>query len=240
MIVWTLLLSGVIHVEPRHVPFLAGLAVAILGMSIARSLEVGAETANRLFRNSGAMVAMAILAGTLAFFLLPEGIRPDVIVAVNAVTVVLILRLLLRWPFRERWAGRLLVDLARPRPNWVFLLAGAAVVGAIGSIVERRSGVQLRHIALAGQSMLLGIWVIVFHARTEIRERGLLAMGQCIAWRSIEAHWWDYTSGDNRILRVQCGGWRRIGSPLSVTVPAHLKDQVDAVMRRYMGELPER
>jgi hypothetical protein len=220
---------------------LAGVGVALLLLLAGYAHELGAEMAKRLFRNAYGVLAISASIGVLLVFSIPKGARPDIIAIVNAIVMTIVLCLLVRWPVRERWWGKLLVDLRRPRPVWVYALAAVAVFSAV-MLFPGKGGVgrlPLRNLAGAGQVLALSAWMYALYARPEIRERGIVNNGQLIPWNRVEGHWWDDTRGKAFVLRLSLSGWRGLfcnSNPL--IVPVHLKDEVDATIQRYLRDWP--
>lgn len=220
---------------------LAGIGFALVALMIGYAHDLGAEVAKRLLRKAYGVMAIAGVIGVLMVYYIPKGVRPDVIAILHIITVTLVACLLARWPVRERWWGRLLLDLRRPRPVWVRALAALAIVVGVMAFWEKGGFAEPspRKLAGAAQAVALAGWMFALYSRPEIRERGIVASGHLIPWNRIEGHWWDDTRGKALILRLNVGGWRRFFcSSNPVIVPAHLKDQVESLVQRYLREWP--
>jgi serine/threonine protein kinase len=234
-----LLASGVIQVQPKFVPALLGFGVGFGFLTLGYAHEFGGEMTRRLMRNAYGMMALAGIIAVLLVFAISKGAR-DLVAVFNALLILFVLCLLIRWPFRERWWGRLLVDLRRPRPLWFYALALLAAGGAVMAFRERvATGTPWRNLAGVAQVAVLSGWMFALYPRTEIRERGIVNNGQLIPWGRVEGHSWDDARGKAALLRLSVGGWRRMFCGVNpVIVPLHLKEQADAAIRQYLREWP--
>lgn len=73
--------------------------------------------------------------------------------------------------------------------------------------------------------------------KTTTRAR-IPAFGQMFSWRRIESHYWETPTGKAVIVRLQCGGFRKICPAIAVLVPPRLKPRIEALMERYQAEWP--
>jgi hypothetical protein len=238
ILITALLATGVVQVQPQFVPVLAGMGLALVGGLIGYWHELGPETARRLFRSSSIFMAICCLACMLLLFAVPKQLRLDVITTINLAVTAVFTGLLVRWGLRERWAGRLLLDLRRPRPVWTYGLLLLMIMSLIAGVLDPGPHGVLRNLAGGTQVVALGVAMFVFYHRPEVRERGIVAMGQLLPWSRIESHWWDDARGKVLILRLQARGFPGKIASGNLIVPPHLKEQVDAVFRQYLREWP--
>jgi hypothetical protein len=234
-----LLLTGVVRVHPKFIPVLVGVVVWLAFLILGYSHELGGETARRLLGRAYGVMVVSGVAAVLLVLAIPKEMRTDFIAILNVVIVTLVACLLARWPVRQRWWGRLLLDVRRPRAIWVYVLLALALFFAGMAVYEK--GLSVFNVVGGAQVVALAAWMFFLYHRTEIRERGLVVSGQLIPWHRIEGHWWDAGRGKVAVMRLAVGGWRRMFSSCNpVIVPMRLKDQVEAVMQSYMREWPSR
>ena len=234
--------SGQVQVQREFAVLLIVAGAAGLLLHVSNSLELGSAVARRVLRISAMTILVSGCLGGLAVIAIPKNTRPDFLMVLYLAISAFILYLFVRWPFRERWAGRLLLDAGRKRPLWVYLLP----LAAIGALVYRfEQGTPPLHgwpamLANTAQMVALCLWLYFFYPKTEVRERGILTFGQMFTWRRIESHWWEMPKGKTAILRLQCGGLRRISPMIMVLVPSALRPQIEALIERFQAEWPGR
>lgn len=167
------------------------------------------------------------------------------IITIAALLILLSVRALVRWIFRERWSGKLLVDASIKMPRWYrwwnrsfFVLICASVIFAWPTVSSPSLflTVQLLFCALMSASSVMS-------GKLEIRQRGIVGHGILYTWDDIEA--WSWASGvkgwlfrNNAALRLELrntGLFRRSGS---VPVSRLKVDEVSNVMNRFLGEWP--
>jgi len=246
IVLTVLLASGVVQVKKEFALTVAVLGVAGLLMLLSASLEMGNAVARRLLRIAGTTMMVSGLVGGLMGALMGESLRflprwvtLRIFDVMYLALAALFAWLLARWPLRERWAGRLLLKAGRRAPVWVYVLPAFAV-GAVA--YKLYGGMPVSHLwGMASNLAMMAamcLWIIFFYPRTEVRERGIIAFGQLLAWRRIESHWWEGAKGKAAILRLHCSGFRAICPAIAVLVPAELKPQVETLMERYQGAWP--
>jgi hypothetical protein len=235
-----LLATGVVQVQPRFVPVLAGFGVGFAFLTLGYAQEFGAAMTKKLVRGAYGMMVLAGAISAIFVVAVPKGARPDLFAALNALILIFVACLLIRWPVRQRWWGRLLVDLRRPRPLWLYALLLIAVFSGVMAYGEKGGmGSPWRNLAGAAQVVAIAVWMYTLYPRTEIRERGIVNNGQLIPWSRIEGHRWDDAPGKSALLRLTVGGWRRMFCGCNpVIVPLHLKEQTNAAIRQYLREWP--
>jgi len=169
---------------------------------------------------------------------------------------------LARWPWRNRWAGMLLLDISRRRFGAGYILAAMAVEGLLlvldihGRAVDVHFPDDGRPTKFVEQAFFaffvgrgfLGAWIILLAltaylftmwGRAEIRERGLLRFGLLLRWSQIESHSWERPGGRFVILNVR---FKRILFPGSgswkIALPVDCQAEADAILRQQLLEWP--
>jgi hypothetical protein len=232
---WT---AGFIRVQMEFVAMLGALVLVALSTVAIIRAEAGGDVARRLGKVTAITAFCFGLGGVLLVFSIPQSVRPSFLAILDTLVAIAYLFQVLRWIFRERWAGGLLVNASRPTPRWI---AGLWVLVPVAVVIR-----LLRTKPLSGQALgslvmaaAIAVWLLIVYARLELRERGILFNGQRLPWNRIESRSWEETAGDNLILHLQFGGWRRYFPISSLLVPARLKTEVEAVLDRYLREWPQ-
>jgi hypothetical protein len=91
--------------------------------------------------------------------------------------------------FRDLWAGLLLVNASRPTPRRIYAL-WLVVPLAIVARLLRHAPMSSMAIGGLGMSVAITLWLSVIYGRIESRS-------------------WEDPAGDNHLLHLQLGGWRR-------------------------------
>jgi hypothetical protein len=226
--------TGMIRISPVAA-ILAGifLVIALLGQYGLKA-NFGNEYASR--RRFHATVLGVFAATVLALWgnLLFQGAQ----LAQSACLLVGLyyLRILVRWPFRDRWAGRLLVKATRPTPRVIFFIhAGLAAyltfcsVLMLGTLWWR----YLLSAAIPFVAYRLWIW-----GKVEIRANGVLAHGHLVRWRRVQSYAWERTDPAVAMLRFQVTRFQR-ALHFSVPVIPQGKDAIAAALDEHLSEWPE-
>jgi hypothetical protein len=143
----------------------------------------------------------------------------------------------IRWLTRERWAGRLLLDLSQPTKKWRYYLEALVVIISLCICVtapaQRRTFIPL---ALA-QFAFFGFLII--GGRLEIREQGIMFVGKLLRWGNIESYEWDF-GGHSRFIFLEIHLRRLLKAlpPVRLSVPPEQREAVDAVLSRYLSDWP--
>jgi hypothetical protein len=233
-----LVASGAITVRPDFVLLLLAVVVAVtLSVGLQRR-ELGGDTSRRLM----ALTAKTGLAGALVAIVVarmairnPQG---QLVPAIAMAAGLLFFYQCARWPFRDRWAGRLLLDASRPRAAWVYLLLILSPVPTVMRLI-RGKPMDFFEFASALNIVALALQLFLCYRRNEMRERGIVAYGQFFPWHRIEARRWDETDRF-AILRLACGGIRKFLTEMPVLIPREKKEAVERVLERYLSEWPAR
>jgi predicted Ser/Thr protein kinase len=233
-----LVASGAITVRLDFVLVLVAGAIGVLfGITLQRR-ELGGDTSRRLMSATakagflGALVAVVVARVTI------RNPQNQFLPAINVMCGTLILWLCVRWPFRERWAGRLLLDAGRRRVTWIYVFVVLTpLVPAIRLI--RGKPMNTYELATSLNIVAMALFMLLCYGRNEIRERGIVSYGQFFPWHRIESRRWD--DGDRfAILRLSCGGIRRFLMDMPVLIPRVKKDAVEQLLDRYLSEWPTR
>jgi hypothetical protein len=231
---WT---AGFVRIQMEFVAMLGALVLVALSTVAIIRAEAGGDVARRIGKVSALTVFGFGLGGVLLVFSIPQRIRPNFITVLDSLLVVAYLFQVLRWLFRDRWAGRLLVNASRPTPRWIYALWILFPLG-IGARLLRSAPMSWDAVAGFGMGAAIALWLSIVYGRLELRERGVLCNGQRLPWNRIETHSWEDTAGAHHLLHLQLGGWRRHFPFSALLVPAHLKPEVEAVLDRYLREWP--
>ena len=237
--VGALLVSGLVQVKREFAVLCVGVFAGGMLLLLASSLELGRAVARRLLRLSATTLLLVGLLSGLAVVLIRESARTDILLVMQIGIVAVIAFMLARWPFRHRWAGSLLLRAARPRPLWMYMF----FIVWVGATIYRQwigvpAGRWPETIGSVVQVAAMFLWLFFFYTKTEVRERGIVGFGQLFSWRRLEAHWWEAPKGKAAILRLDCGGFRRILPAVMLLVPAELKAQIEALIEKYQAEWP--
>jgi serine/threonine protein kinase len=236
----TLQATGALHINAILYPTIMG---GILGYGVMlwlQSRDMGRKTALGLHRSSLGIMVVSGAIGILLAFSIPKTAIPNAFVWFQIVFVAFVLYHLVRWPFRERWAGRLLVDLRRPRAIWMYGMLAFLLISIGNAAFAGWGRLRWSYFAGAPQVIAMCVWVSVLQPRLEIRERGIVAMGKLIPWRRIDGRKWDDAKEQTVVLRLICNGFLSVYPYVPLVVPANAKDAAEAALQRYLGEWPSR
>jgi serine/threonine protein kinase len=143
----------------------------------------------------------------------------------------------IRWLTRERWAGRLLLDLSPPRKK-LLVYAWALALIAYGLLIIRFGPSLILIIpALAVLGSLGGQMII--DGRLEIREKGIVSRGKLLRWGNIESYEWTEVEWEyDSVLKVHMRRLLKALPPTKIPVQAKRREAVDAVLSRYLSDWP--
>jgi hypothetical protein len=163
--------------------------------------------------------------------------------------------LLLRWPWRDRWAGRLLLDLSlnsrlpllamHYRRFWQGVLIGSFGMAAFFAIIKPLFGppatpawrIDPFLVPLAFTLVVFVIYLITFWRSVEIRERGILYFGVLTSWRKIEAFSWERSEETHVHVVLKVKFKKTLGS-WWIVLPAERRMEADAILRKQLSEWP--
>jgi len=155
------------------------------------------------------------------------------------------------WLTRERWAGRLLVDLNQPRKKLSYLYPLFLTLYLL-FVCFNPVGARSTLSSLALIAYLENIWLT--RGWLEIREQGIISSGKLFRWGSIESYEWTsevvgWGKPSPVVLKVHLGRLltfvlvdvRTLGKalpPARIPIPPGQREAVDAVLSRYLSDWP--
>ena len=144
------------------------------------------------------------------------------------------------WLTRERWAGRLLLDLNQPRQKISYLSLITTLFFLYMCFAPVAA--KMRSIALVQVVWGGGSWLIIA-GRLEIREKGIVRKGKLIRWGNIESYeWTSQVAGWGKpspvVLKVHVRRLLKALPPARIPIPAERREEVDAVLSRYLSDWP--
>jgi serine/threonine protein kinase len=229
------LAAGVVTIRPIGLLYLAG-AAATLGLWYAATDRVmGKRVAeSRLWRYPYLVIGVMITFWVLVSRLFP---LPSLPYLALGLFVIGVCPQAIGWLKRERWAGRLLLDLSRPRKKWPYYLLALSML-LILLICLATSQPRGFYIPLL-LAQFVGSSVLVFAGRLEIRQQGIVFAGSLLRWGNIEGYDWDFSGHHPSILlKVHVRRLIKAMPPLSIPVPPERREAVDAVLSRYLSDWP--
>jgi serine/threonine protein kinase len=143
----------------------------------------------------------------------------------------------IRWLTRERWAGRLLLDLSQPTKKWRYYLEALVLILSlcvcIADPAQRRIFIPLA----VAQFAFFGFLII--GGRLEIREQGIMFVGKLLRWGNIESYEWDF-AGRSRFIFLEVHLRRLLKAlpPVRLPVPPGQREAVDTILSRYLSDWP--
>jgi hypothetical protein len=143
----------------------------------------------------------------------------------------------IRWLTRERWAGRLLLDLSQPTKKWRYYLEALVLIlshcDCIADPAQRRIFIPLA----VAQFAFFGFLII--GGRLEIREQGIMFVGKLLRWGNIESYEWDF-AGRSRFIFLEVHLRRLLKAlpPVRLPVPPGQREAVDTILSRYLSDWP--
>jgi hypothetical protein len=241
------LAAGFVKLNFPATLILGGLLTIVPGGYCVIRKQYGHETASRtMSRVAGIMVVF--LALWMGITWLAGRYELLVVSLAIGITDVLLGSSLARWPFRERWAGPLLLDLTSRKDRmtvytWASVSAALAVLMAAWDIRGPHSH-KLAEVQLVVFGwLMLGLFIgcaFVCAGRIELRQRGAIVSGIWLPWSSIESYSWQDTGGEFVVLKVRSRKWLLVafGSALEVVLPMAQKSPTDTILKRQLAEWP--
>jgi serine/threonine protein kinase len=241
------LATGAVRVNPLVARQAAVvILIVVIGYCFART-EFGTSLAvRRVFPHLLSMIAITGVAWT--YWQMPHAVQmwPFFCSAIAGYYAVL----LARWPWRDQWAGPLLVDARRPRSaQSIVLLIGMLVcvvllvrldvsawmAGHFNAIATRGWFGEISYLILLTVFAVYRYW---FWTRIEVRGKGLLVYGRFLRWDQFEGHGWAGGERGLSVLRIRLRRpwWR--GS--EIPIPEEKKEAVEAILEQQLGEWPDR
>jgi serine/threonine protein kinase len=252
------LATGMIRINLFGMAFLFCVAFGMIATFFRARREVGERYARTEFASMMAgQVAVTIGAIGWAMFAIAHrdslgseesgGLRTLIYLALALGLVALVG--LLRWPWRNRWAGKLLLDAGIPRP-WYEILSGVVVLGMLALaaralVISSRANPQHGWKWQAAGLVALAVafaFVFALRGRLEIRERGIVYFGVLWRWQRLESFAWEYTEGPRVILKLRLKRFPILllwpAASFKLVFPAGKRNAADAILSRQLSEWP--
>ncbi len=194
-----------------------------------------------------------LLAWAYAYFLerLSNQYREGVTVALMICLYLILGISLVRWPFRARWTGALLLDLTSPKDRrraYAWVSAVAVLTTMLGALVYHTSHLpnppgrgDLVVVLLAFPALGLFIaHLFLASSRIELRQRGMMISGVWLRWSSVESYAWEDSRGEFVTLNVRSKKWLvfTFRSTLEIILPSVQKTPTDAILKNQLSEWP--
>jgi serine/threonine protein kinase len=230
------LATGVLTIRPVGLVYLVG-GAATLGLWYAATDRVmGRRIAESSFWGSQVMgIGMIVTFVFLVWYfpLVSFGYLPYLSLGIG----VMVCPRAIGWLRRERWAGRLLLDLSRPTRKWHYYLWAMETTCMFCVCF---TSVGHTYIPLAVAQFVLGAFLIL-GGRLEIREQGILFTGKLLRWGNIESFEWADELRSPPGLSIVKVHMRRLLKALPAArmlVPNDRREAVNAVLSRYLSDWP--
>jgi serine/threonine protein kinase len=251
------LVTGAITVRLAGAAYVAG-TLAVLGLWYAATdKNIGKRIAEGLFQAPSRIVLLrtGIIFGFLLFFSFVYGPwRESVLFLLMALCMAFVtIRVTIRvavWLARQRWAGRLLLDLSRPRSRGTRggLLANGLLL-VILSVDFYRSGKPDLDAGL-GLLIIFQIAGWFLDGRLEVRDQGIVHEGKLLRWGNIESYEW--TSEEREIhfgllhrravyfpvLHLNLRRLLKALPPAKIAVPPEKRETLETLLSRYLSAWP--
>ena len=148
-------------------------------------------------------------------------------------------RLLLRWPFRDRRSGPLLLDATRPRPRFlsIFLISSALYMLSFGVLIVIMRDLAWGYFLAAG--LPCAACRLLAWGKFELRVKGLIVHWHFVPWHRIRSYAWEHTEPGIAILRIQGVRLQR-GLHFWLAVNPLCKDAIATILEEHLSEWPKR
>ena len=211
-----------------------------IGFLITRA-TLGQQTARRNLYYSGGW----LFAGALFSMLLAFAGRYGLII-LYGLYALSVYAWLLSWPMRKQATGALKLEVGRTTQNkalfWVGLVLVGVAIAMTFSLIDRLTGPLSTNSSLIAGIVEIAFWwapaalfLFLGLSDLEIRENGLSYLYAWQPWERVEAFGWDDDKPNTLLLRVvpRTPLSRRY---VSLTIPAHQREAVDALIDDYISE----
>jgi hypothetical protein len=160
-------------------------------------------------------------------------------VLLNLTMIVSLTIFFLGFALRPGRAGRLLLDLSQPMRKTKITTA-AVLLPALGmQVIGRFKLGQLASWPFAtyfAGMLLYTVYQLLYLGQLQLRERGVMHLGQFVPWQRILSYRWESDRGDFGILRVRVKRLMNVLPPARWMVPHERKAEVDAVLGKQFSE----
>ena len=259
-------LSGAVTIRAQAILFAVAALLVLVFCYLFTDPELRSQWTNAAAGWKGWFIFFAMLLSTSAFLILAT-VSPLIqflghsfepaLAALMGVLLVFQLCLFSYFTFRQRWAGKLLVDGRVKGWRWYPWFSGiSALVMAGIYLYARANGATLRP---TSRIQMLYYLVLAMFARfwfgtQEFRQRGVVIGQGIIRWDKIRSWSWETRTPSessayvglvqasklrkNAVLRLDLRTGPQHGAPFRLPIPPTKVDAVSAVLDRYLGEWP--
>ncbi len=268
-----ILASGTVSIHAQAIVFALAAAIMLTVCYIFAKPELRAQMATEVSKWLGRTVFLVVLFSTLAFvsvatwetglkFISSASVGPG-LTALSGLLILFQLGLISYVIFRQRWAGRLLVDARVKAFYWYRWFCALFLVVVAGLYIDQKANnisfqwVQWVQFGYIGLGSIYGLlWV----GKQEFRQRGIFVNQGLLRWDRIQSWRWEtqdqsgqgseqtglaykqFVDGSrlrrNPVLLVEMQAGARRGVPLRIPIPAAKVDEVSQVLNRYLGDWP--
>jgi formylglycine-generating enzyme required for sulfatase activity len=186
------------------------------------------------------LAAIALLTAAVVFMtrtgVTDHWIPLDWFAAIYALIIPVVAASILRWRFRDRWFGKLLLDASGPRQGWVIWLAGVYLLLVCSAVffdlAAYPRGHSITTLTLSFSTSIILLWNSLNRGKLEFRQRGIAAPDFFRSWQQTTA--WSWESG--AILRLEFSKPLLFTRSVRLPVPAIKMNDVEAVLNRHLSE----
>jgi serine/threonine protein kinase len=217
------------------------LTILFVGYRLRRA-DVGHDQASRQAFPQALNLVICISAAIATAKLVPN---PSQVLTLSLSSTALFYgALLARWPFRERWAGALLLDISRPKGQaaqiWIGTMAGVLILYTALSIAIffRSHTLDPVNVAYPIGMGLYATWYFFFWGRPEIHQRGLVNFGRLLRWSKIETYTWEPAESELVVLKVRARTLFLFPWTHRIVLPSAQRSSTEAMLSRQLSEWP--
>jgi hypothetical protein len=228
---------GLIRIDPSAAGLAGAALVALMLGHYGRRANFGREySARKRFRITFIAVCFGIALAAMIYLLFSGSqIARFLFLAAG----VYLFCLMLRWPFRARWSGPLLLDATNPTPRFVsiFYICMMLYLVFCSVLIVMSRDLFLGYLLAFGfpfVGRLLLTW-----GKVELRVKGLIAHGHFVPWHRIRSYAWEPTEPGVAILRIQSARFKR-GLHFCIPVKPLCKDAIATILEENLSEWPRR
>jgi serine/threonine protein kinase len=229
------LATGVVTIRPIGLWYLAGGAAALGLWYAATDRVMGRRIAESGFWGNRSFLVLAMVSTFL--YLAWRFLRLASFVYLGLGLAVMGCPPAIRWLTRERWAGRVLLDLSQPTKKWrYYLWAGITILWLLLCFTDPSKRGFYIPLTLAE---FVGVASLIIGGRLEIREQGIIFLGKLLRWGNIESYEWDFGGRHPFIvLELRLRRLLKALPPTRIPIPPEQRNAVDAVLSRYLSDWP--
>lgn len=236
------LATGQVKISPLAVAMLLFFAgILTFGYRLSR-IEYGHEIARgQIF--TGAPLVLLCFTVAIAVVKYVPNYRQWLIIFYVVLGLSFLLRLF-RWPWRERWAGPLVLDLTRPRHRaariWVTLMGAGLLLITAATIADaiHAKHWEVRWISYVGAISASAAYIFTMWGRVEIRRRGIVNLGILLPWSKVESYAWERPDGELIVLKVRLKRMLSFLPATKIVIAANHKSEVAAILNQQLSAWP--